>query len=347
MSQATPSSGFWQTVRRSIGSRHRAAEILKTLVVVVPLTLLIWIYAERSQLKPGSAQVSVVLAPARQTLAPTEPLGLSLDFEGPQNQLTQLKEELSKRTATGQLRVSLPEIYDAGDNTIDTKLLLSNDPFFASYGVQIMKVTPPIVRVHLDPLKRKSLTVVMPADVPATVQQVKFNPPTVVVTGPESKINEEYRNGTISIDDSGLKQAMATPGRHTEQSVPLVMPRDGRSTVSTPRVDVEFEVTSDDKEVTVPTVFIDVQQPLAQQGKWAVRLGQQVLQNVRLRGPKAIVEKYERLDEPLTAVLRVKQDDIAAGGATARQLVFLDLPAGVTVTSGPYSVSFTLEAISR
>lgn len=352
MSVSTSGSSFWHNTRHAF-SRRRVMEFLKTMLVVAPLTLLIWIYAERSQVKPDSAQISVVLAPANQALAPTEPIALSLDIiEGPPNQLARFKEELNQRSAAGQLRINLPQIYDAGDNPIDTKLLLNGDPVLGSYGVQITKVTPPILRVHIDKITWKTLTVSMPqtSDVPPNVQEVKFEPSTVNASGPESIMERDYpgNNPKIFIDITNLKQKFATPGSHTEPNVPVVLPRDGRFTIDKPRISVvKFDVSSDDAEVTVPSAFIAVQQPLAQQGKWQVKLSEQVIQNVKLRGPKTIVQKYERGEEPLTAVLRVSQDDIATGGGTDRKLEFVDLPSDVEVKSGPYSMNFSLEPIGR
>ncbi len=347
-----PSAGAWHALRRTI-SRHRAGDFLKTMVVVVPLTLLIWIYAERSSVTDGACQVSIVLVPADQALAPTQPESLSLELRGPRNQITQFTDELGRRT----LRVTLPASYQVGENTIEAATLLNNEPTFSNFGVKISKVEPSSLRVRIDRYVENELTVVMRPDASVSLQQVVFDPPKVVARGPESVFNSEYpeSNRQIRVDLSNYTAQLNTRGPHRLPAMPLTLPTDGRFTIRPPRVNGSFEVMPSEEETTIDSVTIAVQLPLGLQGKWLVKVHGNALRvpNVRLRGPGAALTPYKTTIDgkqvdpkrQASAILRVKQEDI--GNSDVRRAVdFADLEPGITVVGGPYEVEFNLEQVT-
>src|SRR5687768_17247160 len=122
---ATPrptDTGFLHGVRRSF-ARHHVGEFLKTMIVVAPLTVLIWVYAERSQVTEETAQIALDFRasdPSKLAASVVDPSPLMLELKGPNNQISNLKDEFARRAVSGQLVTTLPANYDKpGEVTIE------------------------------------------------------------------------------------------------------------------------------------------------------------------------------------------------------------------------------------
>lgn len=343
-------TGIWHSVRRSL-ARHHVGEFLKTMVVVAPLTVLIWIYAERSQVTDETHQVAIDFRsadPAKLAAIITDRTPLVLDLKGSRSQISRMKEDFARRAASGQLIATLPSNYSQpGDVTIDMATLLNSDPTFNNYGVAITKVTPSIARVKLDPYKDVQLTVVLPPDIDG-IQQVVFDPPKVIAHGPQTELSE--LRAEIAVDKASIQQLARQPGQQSTDIVPLVLPASGLISIRPPRVSVSFEVSSD-KPGNIPAVPISIQQPVTFTNRWTVLIkGQLTVTNVRVQGPAKAVDLLlpNGNDEPkvkLTAVLVVKQED--AGKTVRRAVEFQGLPPNVKVISTDHEVEFEVRSDPR
>jgi len=343
-------TSLWQSFVKTIGSRRRVVEISKTMLVVVPLTLLIWVYAERAQTLSDSMQINVDLVPADTNLAATidEPLmaSIRIDISGPRTQIDEFKRSIELKTTTdGRLAVPMPPGYSEGEITLDVATLLNSNSFDRA-GVKVDKATPSTVRVRLDRYIDREVTVAMPRELTVTLQAVTFEPPRVLVRGPRTTIDADFPNSdsTIPIELSSIASVLSVTGVHRVESVPLKQSPNTRLTIRPQRVNASFEVGSSEREWQIPSVPIAVQRPAGQDGRYTVKLnGPPVITNVRIKGPSSILARFESRELKLTPVLKVTQEDVRSDDLT-REVDFPELPAGVSVVSRPHMVSFRVEA---
>lgn len=335
-------------LRQRVTSRARLAEVAKTLTVVVPLTLLIWIYAERAQPAVGTARVPIDVSVADSSLTaaivdqsnPTIEIkmtGPRVLFDALQNQLRQLSMEQGLRLALD------PSQSQVGSKTIDLQQKLNETPIIRDSGVTIDSVTPTTVRVSVEHVASRAIGLELPPNTQVSLQHVTFDPPTVTVRGPQSEVESLLNSDhpRLMIDGGNLVETINQAGGRPVE-VTVVPPREfPRLTVSPMKVRMSYEVGSREIDGQIPSVAVVIERPIAQEGRFRVKPKLPVVRNVTIHGPVDQVSKLTG-DEPsqrLTAVLRVSADDIGKSDVT-RAVDFQGLPPGVTVTGGPYTVEF-------
>lgn len=331
----------------------RAGEFSRTMLIVVPLTLLIWIYAERAQNRDDAVRtlLGVTIADPKLTASLTDsaesPVTISLN--GPRGQIDQLKARIEANSVDRRLGVVVPPAdATVGEKPVDLTRLLNADPLFSGSGVLVTKTEPSQVRVTVDTLVPREAKVVLPGDLSVTLLNVTFDPPVITVRGPSQAMNSQFGTGeaTVAVDVTNLGSTAGTGPRM--QDVPLVPPRDSRLSYSVPRVRMSFEVGSTVEDFRIPTVGILIERPLGEDGttKVIMRRGP-VINNVQIRGPASAIARY-RGDQPdaiLRAVLPIQPDD--AGRTDIRRAVkFSGLEPGVTVIDQPYEVTFDVRVLT-
>ena len=341
----SPSHNFryaWAGFRQQFNSRRRMAEIARTLALVVPLTLLIWVYAERAQSVDETAQVMIeVSIPEPLTASVIEPANspVQINMTGPRIECDKLKSEF---TMNQRLNLPLPESYaHADDQTVNLLDLLNNDPTIRTSGVTIDSVNPPFIKVAVDHLLSRSVDLAAPVVPQVTFQHVSFDPPQVTLRGPQGLVNTTIADKPQLLVDLGdLSGIVNTQGTATIE-VPVAPPRDPRLSVVPTKVKMTFQVGSRETDYTLPSVAVVVERPIAQDGRFRVKAKRPIVQNVQIHGPVDQVQKFEG-DNPvatLTAVLSVTQED-AGKTDVQRDVTFTGLLPGVTVVGGPYTVDF-------
>ena len=311
-------SSFWSRVGPRIGSRQRTKEILSTLLIVVPLTLLIWIYAERAQDVKDTAEITPRVAMTEPTLIATvvsPPSGaLALDLESPKALIDQLKKQLAERAMDNSLTLTLPPaLTHVGQQNVDIANTLNNDPLILNSGVSITKATPPLMTVTVDPLSTRTLPVAVPPDLARSLQSVSFDPPTVTVRGPKPRVDALFPgDATVFIDTANRASDFTTAGTRTIE-VPLVtLPLESRVTISPKKVKMTVEIGARDRDYTIPNVPIVVQKLLSLEKTQVVVKGPPLVQNVHIHGPASLISRFEGSNPQcrLTAVLRISPDDV-------------------------------------
>jgi len=346
-------SGFWGRINPKIASRQRTKEILSTLVIVVPLTLLIWIYAERAQDVKDTVEITPKVVMTEPTLIATvvSPASgaLALDVEGPNALIGQLKTQLAERAMENALTLTLPPaLTHVGQQNVDIANTLNNDPLFLNSGVTITKATPPFMTVTVDPLASPSVPVALPPDLASSLQNVTFDPPTVIVRGPKPRVEAQFPGNTPVLVDVANQAAQFTGGGTRTIELPLVaLPQDSHLTMSPQKVKMTFEVGTRDREVTIRNpIKIVVQKPLSLERYQVILKSNPVINNVIIRGPANVVSKFEDSSAVagLTAVLPIQLGD---EGQTDRQraVQIEGLPAGVRLVGAPPNLDF--DVVSR
>lgn len=350
-------SQTWARFGPRLGSRQRTSEIIKTLVIVVPLTLLIWIYAERAQIAEDSTTVLMDVALAdpglnASVLDAKGPVSVRLDLSGPRVRIDQLKTDLEQKSMAGTLKLNLPATIYAreGIQNVDIVPILNVDPTVIDSGVTIKAATPPGFRVVVAKVVSRDVTVVLPPDMLVSLQNVAFDPPRITVRGPEPVMNSIYPgdNATIPVDLANKGASLTGTGTQTID-VPLApsaltLLHDHGLTPTPSRVKMSFEVGTREREYTIPSVPIVVQKLLTQDRNAVTVKGLPVIQNVRVRGPANLVRQLEGDNATVhpQAVLRIRSDD--AGKTDLHRAVDLvGLPPEVKVVGQPNEVDFDVK----
>lgn len=329
--------------------QRRPGEALRTLLIVVPLTMLIWVYAEKAQSRPDNRSVKISFktgnADFAATVDPDESVTLSL--EGPQGQLDQFVQAITASTVDGHLVLALPNSQAAQSTKIQSVAeAVKLDPHFANINVTV-KASPADLHVSVDPMITRKVTVVPPQKLPVTLQSVTFDPAQVEIRGPLPLMNRLYpvENSTIALDGSGLMLG-TTPGSKT-QVVPLKAPNESQLSLSVAQVKMTYEVGSTIQQGEIRTVYIDVRRPVGEDGRSKVTVrGGPVIHNVQITGPSNIVNRLvgDRPDQSVKAVLPVTSEDVDKGDI--RRPVDVDLRDGVTLIGEKPEVVFEARSIA-
>lgn len=342
-------------------TRENIISNLKTLAWVVPLTLLIWIWAEREQVQPAK-DVSVPFEltssdPNRiVSLKPPQDKNLVLELQGPQGRLQELLSRLRAGTMPEGLKVDVPTSYQVNqDWTLDTLPLVRGQKIFADYGVTVLGVQPTRIEVAIDQLVEREARVVTTP----TIKNVDatFDPPTVKVRGPMRLLNRALQ-APAAHDDSGrlviYGDVRTTPqGHHDEEDVLLTRPselQDDRVALIAPKkIHASVDVRQADKTARIPSMTVTVDCPDSLLDKYKVVWDRQpVIQNITVTGPPDLIDALQRQDfepKPKARVVVTQQD--AAGGDMRTKVVQYDLPKGVEVSDEDKKRTVSFKLVDR
>jgi len=326
---------------RSRFTRENVISNLKTLAWVVPLTLLIWIYAEREQVATTKDvavpfdMVSLDPNVAIRVRSPSDQ-NLILELQGPQARLQDVLFKLRGGLLPQGLKIEVPTSLEKNrEHRLDALSLVRNQKIFVDNGVTVLGCQPAGLDVIVDSIVEKQATIVKPPS--AKNVDATFDPPEVKVRGPMSMLTavENQNNGQLLIWADLREDVTKAQPNHYDKEVALRRPPgldDERITVSGPAtVKASVDVRKADKIKLIRSMVITVDGPDSLWNKNAivwVKPVQPVLQNVTVTGPPETIDMLDQLDQP-TARLKVKPQD--AGGEVKTRAVQYDLPKGVDV----------------
>lgn len=323
-------------------TRENVTSHLKTLAWVVPLTLLIWIWAEREQVatrKDAAVPFELVNSdPARSaTLKPPQDRdkNLVLELQGPQGRLQELLDKLSGGPNPKGLSIEVPPNLETNrEHLLDALSLVRAQRDFAQHGITVMGVQPSRLQIIVDRLEERDARIVRPPQ--ATNLDVTFEPATVRVRGPQSILSKLDPVVYADLPDDKTR----SPGPIDISNVALRRPpelEDARVTIVVPpAVHARGEVRRADKRLLIPSMPIttDLTDGLGEKYKvvWE-RPSVPVLSNVTVVGPPEIIDLMERPNfQPQPGLpkarLIVTQQDV---GERRTKAVKYDLPDKVSV----------------
>ena len=211
---------------RDTFSRDSLAASLKALVWVVPLTLLIWIYAEREQISPmPNQQMTIELRgndPGRVVKLISPPSGtIHADLRGPNSELEKVKEWLQSRTVP----IDIPRDLPKGEHTLSIDGELNELQEVKLHGVTISNCMPAEITVKIDPLVTEEIEVVPGSAKGIGLNSAVFIPARVKLGLPESLRNDLRLHGQklSAVADIGQARAATEPGKHSLSAVPLAL----------------------------------------------------------------------------------------------------------------------------
>lgn len=336
---------------RSTFSRESLVSSFKSLLWVLPLTVLIWVYAEREQVVVQT--VGIALETPAEASRVVSIAGLNggtvhVELHGPQAGVDQVKEWLES--------VPVPLDVDhnlaPGPHQIFIEDELNKIQRIKDSGVTVKSPVPSSITINIDPVIDTEVEVrSRPEDAKGLVAPPVFSPARVRVIGPATVLarakDNAMRTGGQFVAYANLKafaQQLSEPGKHDLSSVPVSVNIDNPSvTISPVTVNEHIEVASAEQRYTIPTVRILAAVPpsLANADKYKTVLDDQFLHNVVVIGPQAQLDQLR--DQVPAAYFEVKYDNI--GNPAPAALTFV-LPQGVRLADPNQMVNYHLVARS-
>jgi hypothetical protein len=344
------SDRFW----RLFSSREKVIENLKTLVWVIPITLVIWIYAEREQViaptGPNVSKVSVHIVTSDPKLYvemwdSTDPNPtVDLKLTGPQQALERVKERLTSNIPRGLPTIDLGTLAVGKKQQVNILDHIQNMDLFKSNGVTVQDVQPPTISVNVDSL----VHVTLPVQVPTTVNNLSpdshFEPPNITVSGPESLLKSLAASGELKAYANLVGNAdLKTEGQHTINSVPIVLsPQlpEGKLRIDPSQVKADFRVRAADVPYTIQNMPITVNAAPSTIHNFDLVLSGGESITITVTGPQEQIDAMKAKTVPFSAVLEVSQEDSSITASPSKKLTYF-MPPGVKVS--PADLNRTVE----
>jgi len=331
-------AGAGSRFRRMFGAREKLFESVKTLMWVIPLTLLIWIYAERQQQVPNPVVVAGVGIEAQSSntgitvhINGADEPTVTLKLTGPQEGVRRVFDELTQHIPRRKLKLVIPGNAPFGPNVpINVADSIQNQDLFKSNGVVVQEVQPAQLSLNIDTLGSRSVTVKIPPDRP-DLSTTRIDPPNVTVTGPTRVLEGLDLKAYLRLDGfSQLKNP--TPGEYKLQSVPVELSSAGRSLQVDPNhVDATVVVAQSDETYEIPDpVYIWIDARPVTLDDYSIKPADASILKVQVKGPKAQIEKIRSKEFIPVARLKISSNDAATKTSVAPEF---DLPPGVEVVS--------------
>ncbi len=314
-------------------TRESIVSGLKTLAWLVPLTFLIWVYAERQQVVPATLTIPIKLVssdPANR-LVDLKMQGNSViaQLSGPQSRIDELRQKIQLQgNSEPSVVITVPaSSYTAGSTVpLDSASMLSQTSQFVRSGVTIISCQPEKLPVYVDQYQDREAEVQPPADAPAQIGSTDFTPSTVLVRAPEHSLPPKEDKLVLHADFSKL-QGLDTPGSHDAVVGFLENPWNAVS-INPSSVKVQFQVKQTDVAYTLPSMPVFQDSPLNLLNGFKLKCDPN-LSSVPLIGPPEQIN-YLRQEAPVLphATLSITRDDLAKVGQPIRKRLTFDFPEG-------------------
>jgi hypothetical protein len=350
LTYAPPSRTFGKRLRwalrawaRHTFSRESFVSSFKSLLWVGPLTVLIWVYAEREQVVPMN-NVTISLdtrsAEPNRVVRVISPAGglVHVDLKGSQAQLDQVKEWLESTSIPIEVDRGLPP----GEHQVPIVNELNRLYGVTSKGVTVTNCVPSEVRVVIDAIKEWDLEVrVRPEDSKSLSGPQIFTPAKVRLKGPQSIIERAMQTaagqGQTLVAYANLapfKSQITEPGKHSLNSVavvPSVTIDDPNVTISPATVSADIVVTDKaEKTISLPYVRVLAAYPpdVAKADQFKA-VYDSTIPNVTVTGPDQQIALLQEQRFIPTAIFEVSYNDTDSPAPAG---LMFQLPAGVHVS---------------
>lgn len=321
-------------------TRQRIMNFLKTLALTVPLTLLLWVYAEREGAVPQTLTVPLTIstsAPDRIAWLQGSEDRLRADVLGPRARVSAVADRLSRGE---HVTIAVDPSLTPGPQEILTQPALNRADMFANNGVAVESCQPPNIRVYIDEIVQRDLPVKLPQAIKQDNGQPvsfdgppAFDPPTVRYRGPRRLLDNAGTNAFVIADLSG-RPSLASPGAHTESNVPIRLsdaftgPQVSSITLNPTSVNVSFTLRPSDITITQPAIPLTINAASSVLNS-VVITNPESIPNVKLKGPPEILDQIQDQTWIPKARIDITSADVSSGVVHKKPI--FDLPKGVVV----------------
>jgi hypothetical protein len=325
------------------------AGAIKTFLWVAPLTVLIWIYAEREQIDRVDSvrvQIKLVSKSTDRIITVKEPADrmILLDLQGPKASLTELRNVLSK--APLEVPIS-PDVGYSGDISLAEPITKSD--LFKTYAVTVAAARP-MVTIKVDAKAAKRIPV-KPRPLDKFVTNVTFEPETVVVEGPKDTLEAIKPENLVAYADLS-EFASKGPGNYPPQDVPISLGSptfvEGVTMRDSVKAKVEISKSAPYSIPPIPIV-LQINGRVLSDDKFKITTREDTLNNVEVTGPPDKIELLKQRNFPAAVVVDMtsRDFDFAAVTTSVDKAVPLKaehyrMPPGVTVTNPTRDITITI-----
>jgi hypothetical protein len=345
---------------KSSVARERLLDFARTMAWVVPLTLLIWIWAEREQLvttpNPVSIPVSIRTNTPNVIVSLVDPSDRNVmaQLNGPRKGLDDAMKIISRPGEGDRIYIDVDGNVPPGKNYPVSADRIAQNPIFASRGITVLNATPSTLTYRVQKVVTEKIPIQLPPSITNLDGPATFEPDAVTVRGPDDLLKElKARNQWVVYADLTGRESLKVPGPQEEQAVPLTVPASDPDITFTPAtVKVKFKVRQAEERYTYPSmpIWIDAPSILAERGYKVVLSGSPNLTNVRLVGTPDLIAALRdgTLKPKPKAHVEASTEDLPVNTPRTRDVKY-ELPAGITVApeDARRSVEFRLQEIPR
>lgn len=330
---------------RDTFNREQLLSSLRALAWVAPLTLIIWIYAEREQQLPDTARFHIVVKSADPTqvanfVNPSDQNVLVMaNLKGPKARLDKAKDMLDPRSGGGPVVIMIDGSRDPNQYEIDILAQIQKDFRIDTNGVTVEDCSPRYVRVDVDALQEVELVVRADPQIRFPTAPT-FDPPVVKVFAPAAAVRSAKGEWYARANLPPL-----APGPHTIKAVPVTVEGlDPKTPVRPATVSATLEVGQADEEYEIASVpvfpLVEVD-PLALDSH-RLRFDQFVSNVLVVGTPDKIKRLQDSSVKPRPKARFEVTDNDVGKQRVSRELKF-ELPEGISLKSPtPRTVTFDL-----
>jgi hypothetical protein len=335
-------------VRRYLPTRDQFTGFLKNMVWVAPITLLIWVYAEREQsVTVPSIVASIDVKPSDQkqvaTLRGPADKNIILELSGPRARLERVREELLPKSNGPALLIEIDPLVKPGSQHISTVNQINNNRIFKENGITVKNAQPPYLVVDIDEFAEEVVPVrPSPEMADLLAEQTHFDPATVTIRAPKTALEKAAKDKQLFVyaDLSKHDEIKTRTGPYTIDNVPVYWPapaapgqtagaRKENVFLTAPAVKAILEIKQRDVEYTIPRITVSKATPPKFEDQATVEFEAQIL-NVTVTGPAEqidLIRNKKFIPEALFKITGLEKT-----GSELEAPLKIDLPPGVQLT---------------
>ncbi len=303
---------------------------LKTIGLVIVITVLIWLWAEAENLR------RVTMTPRLQFPAVSGDLVVRVDdpdwraesvtvrLEGPTAAIDDAERVLRSPVVITPGVPGFPA--EPGEHTLRVADLLRQHPELSRIGITITDTQPATIDVRVARLVTRELPVRADLTGIEVEGDVTIRPSTVSVTMPEAAAAAIGERGTVG-GGAGGAQAIAVISENDRRQLredgaqtvtasivlPEVLADFEPVTVTPEQVRVTLRTRKQQDEIVVPSVPVWITMPNTEGTGWDIRVHTPIIRNVTVRGPAAEIAKVRSRELLPIAFVVLSSDDLEEG----------------------------------
>jgi hypothetical protein len=342
---------------RHLPSRDQVTNFLKNLVWVAPLTLLIWIYAEREQtvtLSGVTFPVDVRTSDHNRLVTLRRPAdkNVIVELSGPRARLDRVRDLLQPRPDGAPVQIYVdPQIGEGGQELL-TVSQINNQPVFKNNGITVKGAQPPYLVVDIDSYREVDVPVKAPPEVENQLTDQTFFVPSIVkLRAPSQVLDEaEKANALVVYADVSRREEFKTKtGLQKLDNVPVYWMIRGRVqrehvTLSPLAVTANLDVKPRDETYEVGSVPIFNETPKGLQERFAVEYDTPI-SNLKVTGPKEQIDLIR--SGQFTVKARLEISSLDPTDVLTRKPLKFELPPGVTLSKDNQKIEWPFKLTTR
>lgn len=327
-------------------------DAIKTFLWVLPLTALIWVYAEREQIttlpeRQVTIRLKTSLSDRVVTMLTPEDRKVFLELRGPLNSLESVWDALADSKYT--LDVTIPDdVQLPYRGPVAIAESIARNPLLVKEAVTVSRVMPATVTVLIE--KKESITVpvqIRSEDLARIGGTVEFLTDKVAVEGPASLL--EGPKPEVFAD---MKKVLDLPQGPHLVDVPVEVAGEMASAMAPKPAVVRAKVTIKAPEERVLRqsipVLVQLNGQVLQAEEYHFKIEPPMLADIKVTGAPSAMDELDKLlkdDRKFpAAIVDIAPRDLTAGIPLQKRLTPEDfrMPKGITVTNGDLRVQITI-----